>query len=308
MDGLDECDASGTNQDVLNIIRGGKYLKCNIIVTSRPHSTMKVEYHFDTLVQVQGFTRKHAERFAMRILSNDKQVRAVLNFNPTQQPGAVPLYKTPILLSFLCLLAREDEVEEMPTGAIYLRLIRCLYKKYCIRRNLVFDKRNFAAVMVSIGKLALKTFLSGNPLLKRADVIQEVGPDAFDYGLLIGHEVAYMLIQDVTADILVTFAGHGIQEFLGAYYFILSLAEGKSVESLLGSFSKKPIFLMNPLFLHFCLWLLQSGESYLEISNTRQVYEHLLNCAREVINPHVKLTLALPALGFQDPGDKDQLT
>ena len=58
---------------------------------------------------------------------------------------------------------------------------------------------------MSIGKLALKTLLSGDPLLQRSEVIKEVGPDAFDYGLLIGHEDAHMLIKDETADIFVTF-------------------------------------------------------------------------------------------------------
>ena len=49
LDGLDE-HALGTNEDVLSIIRGEKYLKCNIIVTSRPHSTRQVEQYFPRLL------------------------------------------------------------------------------------------------------------------------------------------------------------------------------------------------------------------------------------------------------------------
>ena len=62
---------------------------------------------------------------------------------------------------------------------------------------------------MSVGKLALKTLLSGNPLLQRSVVIKEVGPDAFDYGLLIGHE-DFRLIRDETANIFVTFPHRSI--------------------------------------------------------------------------------------------------
>ena len=63
-------------------------------------------------------------------------------------------------------------------------------------------------------------------------MIKDVGPDAFDYGLLIGHD-DFRLIRDETADIYVTFPDRIIQEFLGAFYFIMMLNEGQSIESLL---------------------------------------------------------------------------
>ena len=66
--------------------------------------------------------------------------------------------------------------------------------------------------------------------MKRTDVIQEVGPDAFDYGLLIGHE-DFRLIQDETADIYVTFPHRSIQEFLGAFYFICQIHKGSHIET-----------------------------------------------------------------------------
>ena len=57
LDGLDE-HALGQNEDVLKIIRGQKLLHCNVIVSSRPHSTKKIEKHFRTVVRVNGFTRE----------------------------------------------------------------------------------------------------------------------------------------------------------------------------------------------------------------------------------------------------------
>ena len=116
-------------------------------------------------------------------------------------------------------------------------------------------------MILKVGKLALATLLSGNSFMRRSRMIKDVGPDAFDCGLLIGHE-DFRLIRDATADIYVTFPHRTIQEFLGAFCFIMMLSEGESIESLLSSDSKEPIFLTNPLFLHFCLWFLCSGQKY----------------------------------------------
>ena len=78
-----------------------------------------------------------------------------------------------------------------------------------------------------IGKLALKTLLSGNGCFERSRVIKDVGPEAFDYGLLIGHEDS-MLLRDETADIFITCLHVGIEEFLGALYFLLFLDTGET--------------------------------------------------------------------------------
>ena len=63
LDGFDE-HARGQNGDVQEIIRGEKYLHCNIIVTSRPHSTSEVEEFFETIVRVEGFSKTSPRKYA----------------------------------------------------------------------------------------------------------------------------------------------------------------------------------------------------------------------------------------------------
>ena len=65
--------------------------------------------------------------------------------------------------------------------------------------------------------------MSAKSLIQRSDVIKEVGDDAFDYGMLIGHEDAHRLLRDETADLFVTFTHRSIQEFLGAFFFYSGL-------------------------------------------------------------------------------------
>ena len=242
LDGLDE-HALGKNEDVLKIIRGQKLLNCNIVVTSRPHSITSVKKYFDVIAVVEGFTEKQARQFASKILSDKKQFNAVMRFDPYRKNEfngsggsriflrrrhqhtilsdidtfSKPVYNCPILVSFLCILIQDNQIDlsgaTLSFGQIYSRMIRCLYTKYIRRQGLEFCLNEFIKVMKALGKLAFESLLTGNYLLKRSEVITEVGPDAFDYGLLIGHEDAEKLIRDETADIYVTFPHRSIQEF-----------------------------------------------------------------------------------------------
>ena len=61
---------------------------------------------------------------------------------------------------------------------------------------------------------------------------------------------------DPTADIYVTYAHRSLEEFFGSFGFLQALDDGKSIDDILGSECKEPIFMTNPLVLKFCLWLL----------------------------------------------------
>ena len=135
-----------------------------------------------------------------------------------------------------------------PNGSLFVHDI-------CQKIGKDFVSSDFVRAVRTVGKLAWQTLMSENPMFRKG----ELGLEVFTYGLLIGDEDPEGL-SDETADILVTFAHRSIQEFFGAFYFILSLSEGETIVSLLGGDCEKPIFLTNPLFLEFCLWLIHSTE------------------------------------------------
>ena len=273
LDGLDE-HTLGENKDVVEIICGKKLVHCNVLLTARPHTTRVIEHYFRTVVSVEGFTYHEAWKFAYRIIPDQKKVGEILKFNPRGVKGEIALHTCPILLSFICLLVREDDIDltdqTMHIGEIYTRMVRCLYKKFTIRKGLEFKSEEFEQVLLKVGKLALHALLTGDPLLQRSEVISEIGAHAFDYGLLIGHE-DFRLIQHETADIFITFPHRSLQEFLGAFFFVLSLADGEPLERYLGTDREKPLFMMNPLFLKFCLWLLFDSQKYFTIKNSKRV-------------------------------------
>ena len=299
LDGLDE-NASGQNSDVVKVIKGQKLYRCHVVITSRPHSTRQFEQYFNTIVSVEGFTQTEARTFAFKILPNKKRVEKVLNYNPPYFPRHIPLHTSPTLLSFMCLLVREEQIDLTNdirnTGEVYVRMVRCLYKKYTIRKRIKYTKSGFVEVLKSVGRLALNTLLSGNPLLQKSEVIEEVGPDAFEYGLLIGHEDAYRFIQDETADIFVTLPDRSLEEFLGSFSFIQELNDGHSIESLLGPECNRPIFMTNPLFFHFCLWLLFNSSEYFTFTNKDHICQTL---QRSISGKLSRSELSLPKMEEQ---------
>ena len=289
-DGLDEY-AFGQNEDVLKIVKDAKWLHCNVIVTSRPHSTKQIEGYCDTIVSVEGFTRGEAKKFASSMVPDQKKVEQILDFNPNRLEEGQYLHNVPILLSFLCVLVREDDIDltdsRISIGEIYWRMFICLYKKFTIRKAINFDMSSFVEVLRSLGKLALDTLFRA-PFFQRSQVIKEVGDDVFDYGLLIGHE-DFRLIRDETSDILVTFPHRSLQEFLGAFYFILALQKETDMHKFVAATNQ---FMTNPLFHQFCLWFLDCRQLS-EICpswNRQRVYELLSSYAAAQIN-HAKIDL-----------------
>ena len=274
LDGLDE-HALGQNEDVLKIIRGQKLLFCNIIVTSRPHSTGEVEQFFRMVATVQGFGRVQAKKFASRILDDEIKIEKVMSFTPSRFEH---LHTCPIIFLILCVLVKEDEIdfqsETFSNGELYFRLVRFLYKKYTVNKGLDYEHNTFVNLLKRLGKLAWETLKEGNALLQRSRVIKEIGEEAFDYGILIGNE-DFRLIGKETADILVTFPHRTLQEFLGSYHLVLRLSEGETMDTLLGPNCEVARFMLDSLFLHFCLWLCFSDQTYVVFENKHLAFHSL---------------------------------
>ena len=241
----------------------------------------------------------------MCVVRDEEKVQQILEFNPAGSKQEVTLFQCPILLSFICILVREKALDlsdkTMATGEIYTRMIQCLYRKFTVRRNIEYDRKEFVKILPLVGKLAWETLLSDDPLFTRSRVEEEIGEDVFDYGFLIGNED---LIGDVAADILITFAHRSIQEFFGAFFFVLLLIRLKDIDSILGDSSEDPIFMVNPLFLHFTFWFLsrKCNEDYFNMGNVDEACEildsYIYNRIHRMLGS-AELVAEFPAIDFQ---------
>ena len=205
--------------------------------------------------------QKKLREFASNFFTDENKIKQVMEFTPSAQHS--PVQKCPILLSFFCFLVAEQEIDlsdkTISLGGIYTRLVKSLYRKFTVRKGKEYKSDDFNSLISAVGKLALRTLISNNPLLKRSEVVGVVGDFAFEYGLFAGHE-DIRLLRDPTADIFVTYPHRSLEEFFGSLGFIQSLCEGQSVDDILGSNCKEPLFMMNPLVLRFCLWFLFSQD------------------------------------------------
>ena len=234
LDGLDE-HRLGQNEDVIKIIKNQKLLNCRIVVSSRPHSVKVVEQDFPTIIRIEGFTETQAKKFVSNFFTDRKKISQILQFKPSDSREDFPLHKCPILLSFLCLLLKEDVIDlsdtKLTIGDLYLRMVQCLYRKFTIRKGIGFVMSEFAKVMRSVGSLALKTLSSNTPLLQKSEVLEIAGEFAFEYGFFSGHE-DFRLCTDPTADISVTYAYRSLEEFFGTFGFLQALDDGQSVDDI----------------------------------------------------------------------------
>ena len=289
LDGLDE-HGLGKNKEVLKMIRNEKLIRCGIIVSSRPHSTREVQIYFLTVIRVDGFTETEAEKFVSCVLSDISFCKQVMEFRSSDSREQFPVQQCPILLSFLCFLVANQQIElsnkTINLGDIYLYLVKCMYKKFVIRKAMEFESGDFIQVMKSVGKLSLQTLTFNNPLLQGSEVLRMVGNFAFEYGLFVGHE-DLRLFDDPTADIYVAYAHRSIEELFGSFGFIQALNDGQDIDDVLGSDRERPIFMVNPLFLSFCLWILKSLD--FEFHQRDECYDNLTSYVAKRIdsNPFV---------------------
>ena len=289
LDGLDENAIDDrVNDDVIKIIRKRRLPRCHVFVTSRPHSTKSLEIVFKKIVRVNGFSPEKAKEFASKILKNSTLENQVLAFNPGNFADKRTLCSCPILLSFICSLAKEGKIDlsndDINIGEVYTKMMHSLYQKFKIRHEQDGGFLPFQRVIAKVGKIALQTLLSGKNTQKKSEIDEEVGAYAFHYGLMIGDKNSNKLRGTSTADINVSFAHQSMKEYLGAFHFIQELdeMEEKDMKSLQGDHAE-PIFMRNPLFLHFCLWFLYKSEKqereerHFEFQNIESVRDTMQN-------------------------------
>ena len=299
LDGLDE-HTLRSNDDVTKIIEGENLPQCSVLITSRPHSIGNLRKYFSTIVWTRGFTQETAVEFGQKILDDPDQVKTAINLTTTPlMPQALP-YICPLLLSFKCLLVRDEDIgflkKTMFIGDIYAKMIQCLFKVFILRKGISYQATDFTDTLQKIGGLALKNLLSGNYEFERSEIIRKIGGDAFNYGLIVGHENASVTADEVN-DIKISFLDEGIQYFLGAFHFIHRLSNGESLNDALDSCQKKLTLMTKSIFLHFCLWLLkQKSEHQFSLRNKDHTYHYLQRCTRDQLLGNEENVTDLPSL------------
>ena len=272
LDGFDEV-ADLHFKHVEEIVQNQSYRNCNIIVTSRPNVVNMIEAHVYTKASIEGFTKEKAKEYIGKVIEDESKQNAVYEY--TQNNEIEDMWKYPILVLFVCLLVNWDEIdlihESLSLGELYTRLLNCLFRRYIEERkkkgNPEKDKqpsedeeRERREILLKLGELAFNGLLSSKIAYRRKDVIQRVGEDAFEYGILIGsEEYDDKTFLHENADIFVFFQHKSIQEYLAAKYFMHKISSGeKSITDMIGKRRKLGFVKDNLMFFTFCAYFLEA--------------------------------------------------
>ncbi len=220
-DGLDEL-RHNDNDEVIKIIQDKKYRSCNILLTSRPHTVDPYMKKFFTQATLRGFNEEVAKSHIKDMLREKEKVHAVFEFaQENQRIGFYEMWQNPMLLLFICILVNDDNLDltnkYLTLDEIYENLHLCLYKRYTTRKGIVFDVDQWNQIMIKLGKMARRGLERGELLYKISDIENEVGKEAFNFGIIVGYRDR-RIIRDLSADLWVCFLHRSIQEFLAAKY------------------------------------------------------------------------------------------
>ena len=79
LDEFDEFD-SRKNKGVMALIRGEVFPQCSLLLTSSPHSAADVEYDFENILRIEGFTQKHMQEFCSKAFEGRRESEGSVTF------------------------------------------------------------------------------------------------------------------------------------------------------------------------------------------------------------------------------------
>ena len=224
------------NEEVLRIVQKEK-VNFNFLVTlSETNFPDNIDEYFETISQVQGFNGSDIKSVVAKLGDNHREV-SLKWIQSLPETFSDLKQRNPMLILLLSFLVSHDPSTELGQTlsifTVYARTVLRLLGSvdFESQRNLVKDVGRIAFDVLQTGKVYTKAEVSDSKILVK--------------GLLVESKTS-----------LVSFAHSSLQIFFASLHFVLKLDQGLSIETLLGKNCLKPIFMINSLFLYFCLSLL----------------------------------------------------
>ena len=258
------CDQTvKSNDNVFAIIKNANLSFHLMLTLSESNYAENVDQYFETVCKVQGFNGSDVKSVMAKLGDSHREVASSW-IQSLHEGFSGSEYRNPMLVLLLSFLASyhpsTDLGQNLSIFTVYARTVLRLLDSvdFESQRNLVKDVGKIAFDVLQSGKVYTETEVSDlNKLVK---------------GLLVDSKTT-----------LVSFTHSSLQMFLASLYLVLELDQGISMETLLGKNCLKPVFMINSLFLYFCLSLL--GENpFVKLKNVQNVHLELKNYVLGRIN------------------------
>ena len=237
LDGLDEVDPS--NLKVLSSLIQGKELSgCYIVVTSRHEAGSKVRRYFDTLWEIEGFTKKDAESFILKYFKNINKEHLAWKLieriwpqhdfaKSKEDRDLSELTKNPLNTALLCVIC-EDFEGVIPTSRteLYTEIVLCVLRRYEQKQGFASKNEDLMTVykkeLIDLGRMALESLLKGELYFEE---------HKSDGGLIVLSKFGFLSLQAGGSKrkvvVRYAFLHKSFQEFFAGFYLAYKLIEGE---------------------------------------------------------------------------------
>ena len=115
LDGLDEAPTDKLSS-LLDIVQGGVLPECNLLATARHKPGMEeATEHFDTLLEIEGFTEEVAEEIICEFLKEDLAQESLSNLGVNENLKNISKIKTELYVEIIqCVLRRSRRQRGLP--------------------------------------------------------------------------------------------------------------------------------------------------------------------------------------------------
>ena len=240
LDGLDEVDPS--NLKVLSSLIQGKELSgCYVVVSSRHEAGSKVRRYFDTLWEIEGFTKKDAESFILKYFKNINKEHLAWKlieriweryhfanlFESGEDRDLSELTKNPLNTALLCVICEDFEgVFPASRTELYTEIVLCVLRRYEQKQGLASKNEDLMTVykkeLIDLGRMALESLLKGELYFEE---------HKSDGGLIVLSKFGFLSLQAGGSKrkvvVRYAFLHKSFQEFFAGFYLAYKLIEGE---------------------------------------------------------------------------------
>ena len=166
LDGLDEVPTSKLPV-FKEIIQGRRELpKCRVVATARHEAGIKLRIHCDTLLQIEGFTKKDAREFIFKYFKDNKNLAEKLVSKLESDENLSGMAANPLNTVLLCLICEEFGIFPESRTQLYVEIIQCILRRYRNKKGLPETNEDLVEVydaqLRHLGQIALNCLLEDN--------------------------------------------------------------------------------------------------------------------------------------------------